>query len=199
VPAPRNANRTDLTGAGRPTQSPPQRPATPAGPGRNAAPQPPARGGLATIPAYIWLLGVCVVVLLLIVGAMWAVYTLRGQWAVSGPTPTPIIWTPTAQPAVPTQPPPTPEPATPMPTAPAGIEIGGYVQITGTEGAGLSLRDGPGTTYQRMDVGVEGEVFQVVDGPAAADEVAWWKLRDPDQEDRSWWAAANFLVPVAGP
>ncbi len=188
MPAPHSDNRSDSQWPGRPAQSSTQQ-----------QPDHDARGGLGTIPAYVWALGFVVVVLILAVGTLWTVYALRGQWAEGGPTPTPIIWTPTAAAVPPTEIPATPQASTPMPSAPTDVEIGGYVQITGTEGSGLSLRDGPGTEYQRMDVGLEGEVFLVVDGPAAASDTTWWKLRDPDNEDRSWWAAANFLLPVAGP
>ena len=171
----------------------------PTAPSRRTPPparQPPR--GLAVIPLYVWGLGVVVVLLLTMVAALWALYVLRGQWAPSGPTPTPIIWTPTPPPVVPTATP-TPPPVEPTPTAPAGIVIGGYVQVSGTEGLGLSLREGPGMEYQRMGVALEGEVFEVVDGPTQAGDVTWWKVRDPDDASRSWWAAANFLQPVPAP
>ncbi len=163
--------------------------------------QPPARQsprGLAVIPLYVWALGVVVVLLVTAVTALWALYALRGRWAPGGPTPTPIIWTPTPPPVTPTPTPP-PELVAPTPTAPAGIAVGTYVQVSGTEGLGLSLREGPGKEYQRMDVALEGEVFEVVDGPTQAGDVTWWKLRDPKFPSRSWWAAANFLQPAPAP
>jgi hypothetical protein len=182
---------------GEPEQTAPSRRQRPPEQSQPQRSQP--RGGLAAIPLYVWFLGFLVVVLLLTVGALWTVYALRGQWTVSGPTPTPIIWTPSAQAVPPTMTPVTPEPVAATPTAPTGIAIGGYVRVVGTEGSGLSLRDGPGTNYQRMDIAIEGEVFEVVDGPVSAGGVEWWKIRDPKNEARSWWAASNFLQPTEKP
>lgn len=172
--------------------------------GRSEVPTQPipaerGRSRPAAIPLVVWLLGFAVALLALTVCALWTLYTLRGQWAQSGPTPTPIIWTATPLPATPTPLPEATATPEPLPTPPAGIEIGGYVQVVGTGGAGLSLREGPGRNYARMGVALEGEIFLVVDGPAAADGVDWWKLRDLQDESRSWWAAANFLQPVAPP
>jgi hypothetical protein len=148
------------------------------------------------------LLGLLVVVLVLAVGALWTVYALRGQWSEPGPTPTPIIWTPTAV-AMPTGNPTlatTPTPAEqPLPTVSPGIAIGGTIRVIGTEGQGLSLRSGPGVDYQRMDVALDGETFLVVDGPTTAGGSVWWKIRDPDNAERTWWAVANFLEPIEQP
>lgn len=172
----------------------PQRPEQPAATDRQVRPD---RKGLAVIPLYVWVLGFVVLLLLLLVASLWLVYALRGQWAESGPTATPILWTPTSAPVPPTATP-TPAPTEePTPTVPAGIAIGARVRVTGTGGSGLSLRDGPGTEYQRMDVAVDGQIFEVVDGPTVAGDVTWWKVRDPDDENRSYWAAANFLEPEA--
>jgi hypothetical protein len=155
--------------------------------------------GLGGIPARIWVLGALVGVVAVAVVALWAVYLLRGQSPSGGPTPAPIIWTPTP---APTSPPPTPVPtetAAPPPTASPDIAIGVYVRVTGTGDVGLSLREGPGPTYPRVDIALEGEVFIVVDGPKPAGGYDWWKVRDPDNAEREWWGAGNFLEPVAHP
>jgi hypothetical protein len=157
------------------------------------------RAGPGAIPPYIWVLGFIVVALVLAVLALWGLYMLRGSAAIGGPTPTPVIWTPTPAPAttVPTLPP--TETAEPTPTSSPDIAIGRYVQVTGTEGYGVSLRSGPGENYTRMDVALEGEVFIVVEGPTVTGGSAWWKIRDEDNPEREWWAVANFMQPIEHP
>jgi hypothetical protein len=154
------------------------------------------QSGLAAIPFSVWGLGLVVGLLVLAVCGLWVVYILRGQAAVSGPTPTPIIWTPTPAPT------PLPTPTAtdePTPTISPDIAIGRYVRVVGTEGYGLSLREGPGENYTRMDVALEGEVFIIVNGPTVTAGSEWWQIRDLENEERAWWAIGNFLEPVDHP
>ncbi len=158
--------------------------------------EPGGRGNVAVIPAYTWVIGGVALLLTLTVCGLWGLYLLRGQLAAGGPTPTPIIWTPTTAPS------PTPLPTAteePTPTTSPDIALGRYVQVTDTGGYGLSLRDGPGENYARMDVALEGEIFIIVDGPTLSGGSKWWKIRDPDDELREWWAIGNFLEPVEHP
>jgi hypothetical protein len=146
-----------------------------------------------------WVLGGLVALLALLLCGLWGLYLFRGRLASGGPTPTPIIWTPSPAPS------PTPPPtatAEPLPTASPAIAVGDYVQVMGTEGFGLNLREGPGTNYPRVDTADEGEVFVVVEGPTVAGGLPWWRLRAPDDpagEAQTWWAAGNFLAPVEQP
>lgn len=157
------------------------------------------RPDLAAIPARVWVLGLIVVLLAVTVCGLWALYLLRGQIAIGGPTPTPIIWTPTAVPPTASPPPLPTETTEPTPTISPEIAIGRYVRVSGTEGYGLSLRSGPGENYTRMDVALEGEILIVVDGPTVSAGSEWWKIRDPDNKVREWWAIGNFLEPVEHP
>ena len=92
----------------------------------------------------------------------------------------------------------TPLPAgTPTPTGQIGV--GAYVQITGTEGAGLRIRRDPGQAGETVFVGEEAEIFRVTDGPQQADGYTWWHIVAPYDETRSGWAAADYLVGVATP
>jgi hypothetical protein len=97
---------------------------------------------------------------------------------------------------------------TPLPTAPqatstvenvVGIQPGGFVQISGTEGEGLRLRRNPSLNGEIIYLGLEGEVFEVVGGPEEVDGYLWWKLTAPLNETRSGWAVSNFLEPVQSP
>jgi hypothetical protein len=79
------------------------------------------------------------------------------------------------------------------------IGIGTYVQITGTQGAGLRIRKDPGQNGDTVFIGEESETFQVKDGPRQADGHTWWYLVAPYNPGRAGWAAADFLAAVATP
>ena len=102
-----------------------------------------------------------------------------------------------------------PSTATPGPTSvpttdatgtPEGqIGIGAYVQITGTEGAGLRIRKDPGQTGETVFLGEEEETFVVKDGPREADGYTWWYLVAPYDDTRAGWAAADYLAAIPPP
>lgn len=85
------------------------------------------------------------------------------------------------------------------PTSPAGIAIGNYVQITGTQGDGLRIRSEPGLDGEPQFLGFDSEVFIVRDGPREVDGYTWWYLVAPYDETRVGWAAADFLTYVPAP
>lgn len=85
------------------------------------------------------------------------------------------------------------------PTAPpsvGGLSVGSYVQIAGTEGAGLRLRDAPGTSSASRFVAMDSEVFRIKEGPKEADGFTWWYLEAPYDPSRSGWAASKYLSLV---
>jgi len=83
--------------------------------------------------------------------------------------------------------------------APDVIGVGGFVQITGTEGEGLRLRADPGLNGEPIFLGYDEEVFEVRDGPRESDGYIWWYLVAPYDETRAGWAAADFLGPIPSP
>jgi hypothetical protein len=85
------------------------------------------------------------------------------------------------------------------PTSPAGIAIGNYVQITGTEGQGLRIRAEPGLGGEFQFLAFDSEVFVVQDGPREVDGYVWWYLVAPYDESRVGWAAADFLTYIPEP
>lgn len=109
-----------------------------------------------------------------------------------------IISAPTSTPAPPPEAQASPT-ATQQSLIVGGIGTGMYVQISGTEGDGLRLRSGAGTSFAPRFLGHEDEVFQVRDGPKDADGYTWWYLVTPYDESRSGWAASNYLAVVAEP
>lgn len=152
-------------------------------------------------------------------GLWYMVWVNRGAGGIAGPSPTPIFVVITATPTLgpapvtvtsgppggttgggagtvspPTQPPP---PAT---TAVSSeIQIGSTVMVTGTEGAGLLIRRGPGQSYEADYLGEEGELFVVQDGPRESDGLVWWYISDPLNSDRVGWAAQDYLQAVEPP
>lgn len=108
---------------------------------------------------------------------------------IPGPTSTPrIVATPTHDPALGT--------ATPLPGV---IALNGYVQISGTDGEGLRLRENPGLNGEPLFLGFDAEVFQVVDGPQETDGYTWWSLVAPYDDTRAGWAASAFLEAIPSP
>jgi hypothetical protein len=90
-------------------------------------------------------------------------------------------------------------PEIPPSPPPGEIEVGAYVQVTGTGGDGLRLRIEPGLDAQILKLGSEAEVFRVQDGPREIDGYTWWYLVGPFDSTRYGWAVANYLVIVQGP
>ena len=110
-----------------------------------------------------------------------------------------VIYAPTATPLPPT-PTSTPQATQTIPAPPPGvIALGGYVQITGTGGDGLRLREAAGLEQPMRLLGAEDEIFKVSDGPQELDGYEWWFLEGPYDTTRSGWAVANFLEAIQSP
>ncbi|HWQ84061.1 MAG TPA: hypothetical protein VN363_05810 [Anaerolineales bacterium] len=106
------------------------------------------------------------------------------------PTSTPL-------PATPTSPPPA---TSTLPAPPEGvIALGGTVQISGTGGDGLRLRQAPGLEQPMRLLGAEDEIFTVTDGPQESDGYVWWYIEGLYDATRSGWAVANYLEGNQGP
>jgi protein-tyrosine phosphatase len=147
------------------------------------------------IPPHVWVMGFVLLLMLITICGLWGLLLVR-DGGLGRPTPT----MPASTPSPVSSPSPTPtEIVEPTPTISPDIALGSLVRVAGTEGQGLSLRAGPGSTYTRMDIALDGEVFVVADGPTRASGATWWKLRDPDDPERSYWAVANYLEPAAQP
>jgi hypothetical protein len=82
------------------------------------------------------------------------------------------------------------------PGIPQGADfwIGEIVQISGTEGQGLSLRHEPGLTAVIDGYGMEDEIFEVRGGPIEEDGYRWWFLISPYDETKQGWSVGTYLV-----
>ncbi|MBG0784040.1 MAG: hypothetical protein H0S79_02950 [Anaerolineaceae bacterium] len=110
-----------------------------------------------------------------------------------------MISAPTLTPE-PTQPPSTPTPSEPtVVVLPEGvIGVGIYVQVSGTDGAGLRMRSEPGLSGTVNFTALDAEAFLVIDGPVEADGYTWWHLEAPYDQTRNGWSAGDFLTPLEG-
>jgi hypothetical protein len=79
------------------------------------------------------------------------------------------------------------------------IAVGSYVEVTGTGTVGLRLRDNPGLNGETKFLGIDTEVFKIIDGPQQVDGYSWWHLASPSDETRHGWAVANYLTAIAYP
>ena len=91
----------------------------------------------------------------------------------------------------------------PTPTPPAlperDFEHGQLVTVFGTGGDGLRLRRSPDLDAVVGFLGLENEVFRVIDGPVDSDGYIWWYLANPYEGSKSGWAVANYLRSVEAP
>lgn len=77
--------------------------------------------------------------------------------------------------------------------------MGAAVQIAGTGGDGLRLRNEPGLQGEVKYLGLEGEIFTIEEGPIQADDYTWWFLVAPYDETVRGWAVSNYLKAVQSP
>jgi len=87
-----------------------------------------------------------------------------------------------------------------LPPDPGGkIQTGISVHISGTDGDGLRVRRDSGIQGEPLFLAAENEEFSVTEGPQVVDQLTWWYIVAPYDDQRQGWAAANYLVPVAVP
>jgi len=75
----------------------------------------------------------------------------------------------------------------------AGITIGAYVQIDGTDNLGLKIHSDAGKDTPVNFIAAESEVFKVIGGPIQKDDIIWWQITTPYDDSRQGWAAADYL------
>ncbi len=105
-------------------------------------------------------------------------------------TPTMVILTPVMLEST------TPEPQNQVPEL---IVIGVNVEVQGTGGAGLRIRQSPGLSQRVMFLANENEGFLVNDGPIEMDGYTWWYLVSPSDATRVGWGVADYIKVVAVP
>lgn len=134
----------------------------------------------------------------LVLVALAVIFLGRDPVPAGGATPAvTIIPAPTMTPTlIPSTVVPSPTPTTIFFLPEGVIGVGAFVQVTGTEGAGLRMRAEPGLDTQVNFTALDSEVFLVIDGPVEADGYTWWHLEAPYDENRNGWSAGDFLTPI---
>jgi hypothetical protein len=74
---------------------------------------------------------------------------------------------------------------------------GDLVEVYGTEGQGLSLRQAPGISSPIGEYGLESEVFEVFGGPVDADGYTWWYLVNPYDDTKQGWGVGRYLRKIS--
>jgi len=87
--------------------------------------------------------------------------------------------------------------AVPLPAS--EINIGNYVQVSGTGGDGLRLHATAEVESKVEYIAIDSEVFLVKEGPIDADGYMWWLLKDPFTENTVGWGVANYLSVIQNP
>ena len=105
--------------------------------------------------------------------------------AISNPLPTA-----TPQPSLIPAPPGSP---TPEPQSAKQFTLGELVEVYGTQGDGLRIRESPGLEATILILGLESEVFQVAAGPVISDGLSWWRITSLYDPTETGWAADSFL------
>lgn len=72
------------------------------------------------------------------------------------------------------------------------------MQVIGTEGDGLRIREGPSLEARVLVLGLESEVFEVSEGPVEAEGYTWWHLANPFDPSKQGWAVDQFLQSIEG-
>ena len=92
---------------------------------------------------------------------------------------------------------------TPQPTvAPAAgtsndpISVGAKIKIVDTGPTGLNFRKTPARTGEKIRSLPEGNIYDVVGGPQAADGLTWWQLKDPS-DGITGWGAQDYMKVVS--
>ena len=128
-------------------------------------------------------------VLLITAGAAFAAYRYvnpsddAAQVPAPTSTPRPTVALPTREPLV-------------SPTPELVLRADGYAVVTGTGGATLLGRRGPGRGNPALTRFPEGKVVKVLEGPQSADDMQWWRV---ELDGQSGWSAEPFLKPIPAP
>jgi hypothetical protein len=141
------------------------------------------------------------IVFTIFLGILW---TARGKTIAQAPATAliSIIEAPTGTPTTPVM---TPTPTLNPNSTPEGglpgaeINIGDFVQVSGTGGDGLRLHVTPGVSSDVDYVAIDSEVFIVKDGPVDSDGYFWWLLRDPYSDKTLGWGVVDYLAVVENP
>lgn len=82
------------------------------------------------------------------------------------------------------------------PEVSGSLSPGRLVEVYGTEGDGLRMRDNVGLDSKIGFIAVESEVFELRDGPVEKDGYDWWFLVNPYNLKKTGWAVSTYLRTI---
>ena len=84
-------------------------------------------------------------------------------------------------------------PSTPIPGV---FTVGVKVEISGTGGDGLRMREGPGTDSQVLYLAREGEDCIILEGPRIDENLIWWKIQSLEEETKTGWSVQTYMITI---
>ena len=84
--------------------------------------------------------------------------------------------------------------ASQTPNPPGVFSVDMYIHIYKTEGDGLRIRSFAGFDGIPMYLGLEGEKFEIVEGPKINDSKIWWKIVSISNPQKIGWAVQDYLM-----
>lgn len=82
------------------------------------------------------------------------------------------------------------------PEAEGSLWQGRLVEVYGTAGDGLRLRENTGLDAKIVSLAVESEVFELRAGPVEKDGYDWWFLVNPYNLEKTGWAVSTYLRAI---
>lgn len=83
---------------------------------------------------------------------------------------------------------------------PTRLYVGEYAYVAFDPPTSNRLRNGPGRSYDVIDMIKPGVVFEILEGPKCINGVTWWKIKGVDRPFEGWTTEANelyWLVPCS--
>jgi hypothetical protein len=79
----------------------------------------------------------------------------------------------------------------------ADFTIGDFVEVFGTGGQGLSIRNEPGLSSVVVSYGLDDEIYEIKGGPVDVDGFVWWYLVNPYDKAKQGWGVGTYLREMA--
>jgi len=80
------------------------------------------------------------------------------------------------------------------PNLPGVFFAGMHIYIFDTGGDGLKIRSSAGLNGIPIYLGLEGEEFEIIEGPKIIDSKIWWKIASINNPRKIGWAVQDYLI-----
>ena len=76
------------------------------------------------------------------------------------------------------------------------FSVGIKVEISGTGGDGLRMRESPYMDSEVLYLAHEGEDCIIVEGPQIEENLIWWKIQSLEEETKSGWSVQTYMTTI---